>query len=139
MSSTSSTKNSTPKDKKPKGVGKEKHPKDIKSALKPQQETKAVTTKVTPPHREKKGKVVAFDSDKQSYCISDLAKHYGITTSLRPCTTKCRYTHYDQLPKTLTKAEILPAVQELTTKLGLTLKHFNRFFALLMACIYHIS
>lgn len=110
----------TTEDKKPTGVVKEKYPKAIKTASKTVTPNKAVTL----PVREKK---VAFDKDKQTHCINNIAKHYGIVMSLKPCPTKCRYTHYNKFLKTTTKAEMLPAVQELITKLGLTDNQAKQF------------
>ena len=53
-------------------------------------------------------------------CISDLAKHYGIKSNLEPCKPDCPYTHYNQLPPTLTTASVLTKVKRIIGKLNLT-------------------
>jgi hypothetical protein len=53
-------------------------------------------------------------------CISDLAKQYNIKSNLEPCKSDCPYTHYSDLPATLTTAAILAKVKRIIGKLNLT-------------------
>jgi hypothetical protein len=53
-------------------------------------------------------------------CISDLAKQYNIKSNLEHCKPDCPYTHYNQLPATLTTAAVLSKVKRIIGKLNLT-------------------
>jgi hypothetical protein len=53
-------------------------------------------------------------------CSSDLAKQYNIKSNLEPCKPDCPYSHYDQLPATLTTAAVLSKVKRIIGKLNLT-------------------
>ena len=84
--------------------------------------------KVTPPAQKKrKGspppapgvKKVAFAADV-NICISDIAKHYGIRTTLEECSSDCKYVHYNQLPSGMTKAVITTKVKKLAEKCGMS-------------------
>lgn len=119
-----------PKDKKLPAQNKEKHPVALKSALRPSSpttkvpSTKAATVKfkskrVSPPSKQK-DRTVAFVDGPIKYCIKDIARHYNIVTSLKPCKPNCEYVHYSQLPKNTSKADFLSSVDKIVTKLGLT-------------------
>ena len=49
-------------------------------------------------------------------CISDLAKQYNIKSNLEHCKPDCPYTHYNQLPATLTTAAVLSKVKRIIGK-----------------------
>jgi hypothetical protein len=59
--------------------------------------------------------------------MSDLAKHYNITTDVPPCATDCKYLHYDQYPPTATNDSVLTKVQQLADKMGLTKSQTQHF------------
>ena len=84
--------------------------------------------KVTPPAQKKrKGspppsplvKKVAFATDV-NICISDIAKHYGLRTTLEDCPADCKYVHYDQLPSGMTATAISTKVKKLAEKYGIS-------------------
>ena len=119
-----------PKDKRPSAQEKEKHPKALKSALKPASPTTTIAatksrSKVVTPSR--KVSIVTQDGESAPYCIKDFSKHYGITTSLKNCRANCKYIHYSKVPKSTTKASLLTAVDKLVTKLGLTDSQAQQF------------
>jgi hypothetical protein len=53
-------------------------------------------------------------------CISDLAKHYGVKTTLEACNADCPYVHYDQLPPNVTASSVMTNVKKIIGKLNLT-------------------
>jgi len=121
-----------PKDKKLPAIDKEKHPKALKSALKPTSPDTTIAivkckTKVVSPPRGRKVSIATTDDESAQYCIKDFAKHYNIATSLKPCKSNCRYIHYPKVPKTTSKASLLGAVDRLVTRLGLTDSQAQQF------------
>jgi len=91
--------------------------------------------KVTPPAQKKrKGspppapgvKKVAFAADV-NICISDMAKHYGVRSSLQDCSSDCKYVHYDQLPSGMTEKALSEKVKKLIEKCDMTIGQQNFF------------
>ena len=106
----------------PKAVIKEAVVKAATSA-KPKAQTLKKDTATIPAksnRRTDKSPKVTFVPDDIRLCISDLAKHYNISTSIAACATDCKYLHYDQYSSTASKDSVLTKVQQLGEKLGLT-------------------
>jgi hypothetical protein len=121
-----------PKDKNLPAQDKDKHPKALKSALKPTSADTTIAivkskTKVVTPPRGQKVRIATTNDDSAPYCIKDFAKHYSIATSLKPCRSNCKYIHYSKVPKTTSKASLLGAVDRLVTRLGLTDSQAQQF------------
>ena len=121
-----------PKDKKLPAQDKEKHPKALKSVLKPTSPDTTIAvnkskSKVVTPSRNRKDSIVTQDNESTPYCIKDFAKHYSIATSLKPCRANCKYIHYSKVPKSTTKASLSTAVDKLVTRLGLTDSQAQQF------------
>jgi hypothetical protein len=71
----------------------------------------------------KKGKLdrkVAFQVEDLKICVSDLAKHYKVRTTLEPCEASCTYAHYNALPAGLTVKTVLSKVTPILGKLSLS-------------------
>lgn len=106
-----------PKDKKPAAAAiKERHPKVVPPALKIATPKEKRTSAKGGRKVERK---VEFEDDPLRYCVNDMARHYKIVTTLGPCRTECQFVHYDNLPKNLSTAIVLSAVEKIVTKLGL--------------------
>jgi hypothetical protein len=118
-----------PKDKKPVAAAvKEKHPKAVPPALKvATPKPNQVAVKNNRKAERKVERKVEFEDDAVRVCISDLARHYKIKTTLSPCAPDCKYVHYDKLPATLSTTSVLSAVEKLTTKLGFTDSQVQQF------------
>jgi hypothetical protein len=121
-----------PKDRKLPAQDIEKHPKVLKPALKPTSPDMTVAlvkskTKNLSPPRGRKVSIVTPSDDSAQYCIKDFAKHYSITTALKPCRSNCKYIHYSKVPKSTTKANLLATVDKLVTRLGLTDSQAQQF------------
>ena len=65
-------------------------------------------------------KKVEFAAVDINICISDISRHYKVTTDLEKCAADCKYVHYNQLPSTMTKAILTAKVQKLAKKCNLT-------------------
>jgi hypothetical protein len=107
----------------PKAVVKENNVKAVDTLVKQKGQAVKKDT-VAPPAkgilRKDKTQKVVFVPEDIKLCISNLAKQYGINTSIPACAADCRYPHYDQYSSTASKDSVLTRVHQLGDKLGLT-------------------
>ena len=72
----------------------------------------------TPPAKAGVRKV-EFAAADVNICISDISRHYKVTTALEKCAADCKYVHYNKLPSTMTKAILTAKVEKLAAKCNL--------------------
>jgi hypothetical protein len=68
--------------------------------------------------RKEKSPKITFVPDDIGLCISDLAKHYNINTSIPACAAGCKYMHDDLYSSTTSKNSVLTKVQQLGDNTG---------------------